>query len=67
MMEKIIALSICFVIATFASCTGAINYHDNIIMDNMVKNGSEPIAARCAIKGLSYNACAVYIANKKYQ
>lgn len=58
-MEKIIALSICFVIASFSSCTAYTNYDDNKTMKDMVKNGAEPVAARCAVKGSATGVCEI--------
>jgi len=62
-MEKVIAISICFIMATFASCTAGITYHDNLTMTKMVASGANPIAVRCAVKGSSERSdCAIYIA-----
>jgi hypothetical protein len=41
-----------------ASCTCVVNYQDNAAMVAMVQHGSNPLAARCAVKS-GDSACAL--------
>ena len=68
-MEKItgiLAVTAMVIILWFVSCTVAVNVHDTNAMKAMVLNGSDPIDARCAVKG-SYRknpTCAIRAASK---
>jgi len=62
-MDKIIAISCCFVIATFSSCTAYISHDDNVAISEMVKNGANPIEAKCAVK--ENTTLCVIVASKK--
>lgn len=47
-------------ISVFAGCTAHINYVDDAAIVELVKHGSDPLAAKCAIRGDERNfACAL--------
>ena len=68
-MEKItgiLAVAAAVIILLFVSCNVVVNAQDNSAMKAMVLNGSDPIDARCAVKG-SYDknpTCAIRAASK---
>lgn len=64
---KIVLIACCFVIATFAGCTCALSYQTRTAMVEMVSNGADPLAARCAVSGLEYSACSILAAGKTSQ
>ena len=71
-MEKItgiLAAAAAVIILLLASCNGVVNAQDNSAMKAMVLNGSDPIDARCAVKG-SYSrnpTCAIRAASNGKQ
>lgn len=64
-MDKLLVVGACFVFATFASCTVAVNYHDAAAMKEIIDKGADPIAARCAVKTADSSMCAIYAAKGK--
>jgi hypothetical protein len=60
-------IGIVIVCCAMTTCTVRNNNSDNAAMAEMVKNGAEPLAARCAVKGSTNQAseCAILAAKKQ--
>lgn len=46
------------------SCVGVVNHQDNVAMTAMVKNGTDALSAKCAIKGEGASGMCAIIAAK---
>lgn len=55
----IVILGLVLVCCAMASCTATVSKDDNKAMVEMVKNGADPIAAKCAVKGSAGSECAI--------
>ena len=67
--DKVLAVSIATVLTTLIG--GAIfgNWHDNVLLERMVANGTDPIVASCAINNASAERklyCVAIITKEKY-
>jgi hypothetical protein len=54
------------VLLSFFGCLAYINHNDNATMARMVKDGANPVAAYCAVKGVKAGSdatCRLAIAN----
>jgi len=60
----VVVAGIILVVCAMGSCTHEVNKSDNIAMTEMVKNGADPIAAKCAVKGAANSECAILAAKK---
>lgn len=56
----IIGIIIC--VCAMASCAHKVSVDDNQTMAQMVKEGADPIAAKCAVKGSSSTECGILAA-----
>lgn len=61
----ILPVSVCLIVACFSSCTVQINKADNNAITEMVKNGADPISAKCAVKGEGSSESCVISAMKQ--
>lgn len=57
-VTSICMIALCAAIATIAGCSGYENHDDNMAMTLMVKSGSSPIEARCAVKSMT-TSCSI--------
>jgi hypothetical protein len=53
-----------FLFVIVGGCTATVNYNDNQSIEELVKSGSDPIDARCAIRGSAKQECIVRVATK---
>jgi hypothetical protein len=53
-----------FLIVIVGGCTATVNYNDNQSIEVLVKSGSDPIDAGCAIRGSAMQECIVRVATK---
>jgi len=60
----VVVAGIILVVCATASCTHEVNKSDNIAMSEMIKNGADPIAVKCAVKGAVNSECAILAAKK---
>lgn len=63
-MEKLIVIGLCFIMACFSSCTAYVNHDDNLTMANMIRDGADPLAIKCAVKSSERPMCEI-LASKK--
>lgn len=63
-MVKVIAVSVCFIMASLSSCISYRTHDDNVAMVEMIKNGADAIDAKCAVKGEFQGICAIRAATK---
>lgn len=51
--ENLFICCICAFLIVVMTVVGFVNYNDNATMARMVKDGANPVAAYCAVKGVS--------------